>query len=140
MRDSWVRRLSVLHRLVYRMTGGRIGSRLVGNDMLLLTTRGHVTGEEHTVPLLYLRAGPSLVVVASYGGRPGHPTWYDNLVSNPQVEVQVDRTRRTMVARTASDEERSKWWPRIVSEYPGYLAYQSRTDREIPVVFLGPTS
>lgn len=117
-----------------------MGRRLVNNDMLLLTTRGHVTGEEHTVPLLYLRSGRSLVVVASYGGRPSHPTWYQNLVSAPRVEVQVDRTRISMVARTATAEERSEWWPKIVAAYPGYLNYESRTDREIPVVFLEPTS
>lgn len=120
------------------MTGGRIGRRLVGNDMLLLTTRGHVTGEEHTVPLLYLRSGSSLVVIASYGGRSSHPNWYQNLVSDPRVEVQVNRTRTTMAARTASDEERAQWWPRIVSAYPGYSVYESRTDREIPVVILEP--
>lgn len=138
MRDSWVRRLSALHALVYRLTGGRLGRRLANNDMLLLTARGHVTGEEHTVPLLYLRSGSSLVVVASYGGRPNDPTWYQNLVSDPRVEVQVNRTRTTMVARTATAEERTEWWPRIVAAYPGYLTYESRTDREIPVVFLEP--
>lgn len=106
--------------------------------MLLLTTRGQVTGEGHTVPLLYLRAGRSLVVIASYGGRPDHPTWYQNLLADPRVEVQINRTRTAMIARTASAEERTEWWPRIVAAYPGYLAYQSRTDREIPVVFLEP--
>lgn len=133
-----MRRLSALHRFLYRMTGGRLGRRLVNNDMLLLTTRGRVTGEEHTVPLLYLRSGPSLVVIASYGGRPSHPIWYHNLVSDPRVEVQVDRTTTTMLARTATGEERSEWWPKIVAAYPGYSTYESRTDREIPVVFLEP--
>ena len=99
-----------------------------------------MTGEEHTVPLLYLRSGRSLVVIASYGGRPSHPTWYQNLVSAPRVEVQVDGTRTPMIARTATAEERSEWWPKIVAAYPGYSNYQSRTDREIPVVFLEPTS
>lgn len=120
------------------MTGGLVGRRLVDNDMLLLTSRGHVTGEEHTVPLLYLRSGRTLVVVASYGGRSSHPTWYENLVADPRVEVQVSRTRTTMIARTASDEERSKWWPTIAVAYPGYLNYESKTDREIPVVILEP--
>lgn len=98
-----------------------------------------MTGEEHTVPLLYLRSGDSLVVIASYGGRPSHPTWYQNLVSDPRVEVQVDRTRASMIARTATAEERSEWWPKIVVAYSGYLNYESRTDREIPVVFLEAT-
>lgn len=104
--------------------------------MLLLTTKGRVTGEDHTVPLLYLRDGDRLVVVASYGGRPRHPAWYRNLLAEPSVRVQVDGSTMPMVARTASVEERSSWWPRIVEAYDDYSTYQSRTERQIPVVFL----
>lgn len=136
MRDSSVRRWSAVHTFVYRVTRGRCGRRVVSNDILLLTTRGHVTGREHTVPLLYLRDGPALVVIASYGGRARHPTWYRNLVADPHVEVQIEGTRADMVARTANREERSRWWPRIVAAYEGYATYQARTDREIPIVFL----
>src|SRR5918994_5462186 len=79
MRDATARRLSRLHVLVYRLTGGRIGRRLVNNDMLLLTTCGARTGRKHTVPLLYLRDGETLVVIASWGGRPKNPHWFTNL-------------------------------------------------------------
>jgi len=138
MRDPAVRRWSRFHVRLYRLTRGRIGDRLVDNDMLLLTTRGHVTGEPHTVPLLYLRAGERLVVIASYGGRPLDPTWYLNLVAEPRVEVQTRGERSEMLARTASEVERALWWPRIEAAYDGYRDYQSRTDRVIPVVFLEP--
>lgn len=136
MRDSSVKRWSAVHTLLYRSTGGLIGRRLVDNDMLLLTTKGRVTGEDHTVPLLYLRDGDRLVVVASYGGRPRHPAWYRNLVAEPSVRVQVNDTRMSMVARTATPEERSGWWPEIVEAYDDYSTYQSRTERQIPIVFL----
>lgn len=138
MRDSAVKRWSAVHRTLYRLTRGLIGRRLVDNDMLLLTTEGHVTGGQHTVPLLYIRDGESLVVVASYGGRPRNPAWYENLVAKPLVEIQVNRSRRQMRARTATPQERRHWWPRIEDAYEGYGVYQSRTDREIPVVFLEP--
>lgn len=138
MRDNAVRRWSRIHAVIYRLTGGRIGDRLVENDMLLLTTFGHVSGEPHTVPLLYLRAGEELVVIASYGGRPENPTWYRNLVADPNVEVQLGGTRKPMRARTADESERELWWPRIEAAYDGYRQYQSRTDRVIPVVFLEP--
>lgn len=138
MKDSAVRRWSAFHKHLYRVTGGRIGSRLVDNDMLLLTTTGHRTGRKHTVPLLYLRDGERLVVIASYGGRSEHPVWYRNLDQNPAVTVQIGRVRRKMMAGTATPAERQVWWPRIVATYEGYDEYQSRTDREIPVVFLEP--
>lgn len=104
--------------------------------MLLLTTKGHHSGAAHTVPLLFLRDGSSLVVVASYGGRADHPTWYHNLVAEPEVTVQVGTREMRMRARTADPDEREAWWPSVVTAYDGYATYQSRTDRVIPVVFL----
>jgi deazaflavin-dependent oxidoreductase (nitroreductase family) len=122
--------------MLFRRTGGRVGNRLVDNDMLLLTTIGRMTGEPHTVPLLYLRDEDSLVVIASYGGRHHYPDWYLNLVKVPEVSVELPGNTHRMVGRTADSDERARWWPRIVDAYGGYAAYQSRTDREIPVVFL----
>jgi deazaflavin-dependent oxidoreductase (nitroreductase family) len=118
------------------MTGGRVGNRLVDNDMLLLTTTGRKTGESHTVPLLYLRDEDSLVVIASYGGRDQYPDWYLNLDHTTAVHVELPGNRQRMVARTADPDERARWWPRVVEAYEGYATYQSRTPREIPVVFL----
>ncbi len=138
MRDATARRLSRLHRVVYRMTRGVIGRRLVRNDMLLLTTRGAQTGREHTVPLLYLRDGDTLLVIASWGGRPSHPQWYRNLLQHPDATVQVGGRRWPVRARTASPQERDVWWPRVLAAYHKYRVYQSNTDRVIPVVFLEP--
>lgn len=133
-----MRRWSAFHRFLFRLTRGRLGRRLVDNDILLLTTTGRRTGREHTVPLLYLTDGPRLVVVASYGGRPIHPAWFVNLDRQPRVTVQIGSETMAMMARSAGPEERAQWWPRIVDAYDGYSMYQSRTDREIPIVFLEP--
>lgn len=138
MRDTSVKRWSRMHRFMYRLTNGLVGRRLVDNDILLLTTKGHRSGREHTVPLLYLRDGDRYLVVASYGGRPHDPTWYQNLLADPTVEVQVRAERLPMIARLADGAEREQWWPLVVAAYDGYAEYQSRTDREIPLVFLEP--
>jgi len=136
LHDINVKLLSRLHTGLYRVTNGRIGRRLVDNDVLLLTTTGRTTGTKHTVPLLYLRDGDRIVVIASYGGRPNHPGWYRNLVSDPQATVQILGDTYPVRATTMSPEERAEWWPRIVEAYGDYAVYQSRTDREIPVVWL----
>lgn len=136
MKDSRVRLLSRLHRAIFAATGGRIGRRLVGNDMLLLTTTGRRTGKAHTVPLLYLREGDRFVVIASFGGRPYHPAWYLNLRADPAVEVQIQGRRFHAVASTATSDERAMWWPQVARAYRGYSEYSSRTDRTIPVVFI----
>ena len=136
MRDRTAKNLSTLHTFLYRVTGGRLGRRLVNNDMLLLTTTGHASGESHTVPLLFLEADKGVVVIASWGGRPKHPHWYQNLLKDPRTGVQTPTREFTATARTANADERREWWPKIVEAYEGYTTYQSRTDREIPVVFL----
>jgi deazaflavin-dependent oxidoreductase (nitroreductase family) len=138
MRDSHVKRLSALHKSVYRATRGHIGRRLVDNDMMLLTTTGRTTGVTHTVPLLYLVDDDDLVVIASYGGREEHPEWYRNLVVTPLVSAQILGETIALDARTMSQRERHAWWPRIVAAYADYEVYQSRTNREIPVVRLSP--
>ena len=140
LRDSTARRLSQLHARLYRVTGGRIGKRLVDNDMLLLTTRGRSTGRPHTVPLLFLQDGESLVVIASWGGRDYHPDWYLNLLADPTAQVNSNGTRRPVLARDARDGERALWWQRAQEAYPGYEEYQRRTGREIPIVLLEPNT
>lgn len=140
MRDRTARTLSTIHTLTYRLTGGRVGRRLVDNDMLLLTTKGRKSGRLHTVPLLYLRDGEDLVVIASWGGRPQHPHWYANLEANPRASVQVLNQLWEVRAEPMAAGERTEWWSRIVDAYHGYSAYQSRTDRQIPVVRLRPVN
>lgn len=131
-----VRFLSRLHTAVFRTTRGRVGKRLVDNDMLLLTTRGRRSGKRHTVPLLYLRDDGRLVVIASYGGRHHHPDWYRNLAADPLATVHLPGRRFEVIARTADPAERAVWWPQAVAAYEGYAGYQAKTDREIPIVFL----
>ncbi|WP_166355336.1 nitroreductase family deazaflavin-dependent oxidoreductase [Phytoactinopolyspora limicola] len=139
MRDTTARRLSRLHSWLYRLTGGRVGRRLVNNDMLLLTTRGRTTGKPHTVPLLYLLDGDTPVVIASWGGRPEHPEWFKNLQVEPSALVQVRSKVWRVRARVADADERAAWWPRVLAAYHGYRTYELNTDRVIPVVFLEAT-
>ncbi|MEA2057789.1 MAG: nitroreductase family deazaflavin-dependent oxidoreductase [Actinomycetota bacterium] len=138
MRRSTVQILSRLHVLAFRATGGRLGSRIAGIDVLLLTTTGNRTGATRIVPLLYLRDGLDYIVVASYGGRPHHPDWYLNLLADPEARVRVDGEHLTVHSSTLSVEERKIWWKRAVADWSDYEEYQGRTTREIPLVRLTP--
>ncbi len=128
-----------LHTRLYRATRGRIGGRIAGGPVLLLTTTGRKTGMERTVPLLYLRDGEDLVLVASNGGTATHPTWWLNLREDRVATVEVGERRLSVRAREASAGERKRLWPLLVEMYGGYEGYQEKTDREIPVVLLRPT-
>jgi deazaflavin-dependent oxidoreductase (nitroreductase family) len=134
-----LRRLVVLHVLIYRATGGRIGQRRgAGPSMLLLTHTGARSGRRRTTPLVYVRDGARLVLVASKGGHPRNPSWFHNLVANPDATVQVGAKRLAVRAVVADPQERERLWPAALAAYPGYADYQARTARTIPLVILEP--
>ncbi|HVC52608.1 MAG TPA: nitroreductase family deazaflavin-dependent oxidoreductase [Stellaceae bacterium] len=106
---------------------------------LLLTTTGRKSGGKYIFPLFYGDTGDGgYIIVASKGGAPKHPQWYLNLVASPEVEVQVGTTKMTARARTATGAERARLWEKALEFWPPYAEYQTKTDREIPVVVLEP--
>jgi deazaflavin-dependent oxidoreductase (nitroreductase family) len=125
----------------YRETGGEVGHIWKeGSTILLLTTIGRKTGEPRTKPLIYAEDGDRYVIVASRGGAPKHPSWYENLAQNPEVEVQVLDEVFPARARTALGEERERLWRKANEVWPHYDEYAEKTEREIPVVVLERTS
>jgi deazaflavin-dependent oxidoreductase (nitroreductase family) len=121
----------------YRETGGEVGHRWKrGSKILLLTTKGRKSGEPRTKPLIYEADGDRYVIVASKGGAPEHPDWYENLQAEPNVELQVLDEVFPARARVAEGEERERLWQLVNQQWPDYDSYQEKTDREIPVVVL----
>jgi len=133
-----------LHVALFRATGGVVGRKMGGVDMLLLTTTGRKSGLERTCPLLYIEDdhpnhSGSLIVVGSKGGDPKHPAWYLNLVAQPRVTVQVGRDVRPMRAEPIDDAgDKARLWARLLEVWPSYAQYQRKTRRAIPVIRLSP--
>jgi deazaflavin-dependent oxidoreductase (nitroreductase family) len=127
------------HIRAYRETGGEVGYIWNGVPTLLLTVTGRRTGRELTSALIFGRDEDDYLVVASKGGWPSHPSWYLNLQANPQADIQVKAQELVVVARTASAAEKPRLWKIMTDLWPNYDVYQSRTDRDIPVVVLTPT-
>jgi deazaflavin-dependent oxidoreductase (nitroreductase family) len=137
--DMWMKGMNVVHRGLSAVSGGRLGSAVMGMTAVELHVIGRTSGRRRSVMLTAPIYEPERVVlVASKGGDDRHPEWYRNLVANPDVELTVGGTTRTMRAYTADATERDELWPRIVAAYRGYADYQRRTEREIPVVVLVP--
>jgi deazaflavin-dependent oxidoreductase (nitroreductase family) len=132
------RAVTKLHSFVYRATNGRVGGRIAGGPILLLTTIGRKSGKEHTVPLLYVKDGGDMVVVGSNGGTATPPAWWLNLTAQPEATVEVGARKVRVRAEEAGPEEKARLWPKLVAVYGGYEDYRRRTDREIPVLVLHP--
>ena len=127
------------HIFVFRLTGGRLLGRF-DLPVLLLTTTGRRSGRRRTVPLLYVEDRGAVLVIASNNGGPSNPGWYHNLVANPTVEVETRAGRRSMRAEPLIGAERRHRFERITAVTDRYEGYQSRTDRELPVVALREVS
>jgi deazaflavin-dependent oxidoreductase (nitroreductase family) len=122
------------HVRVYRETGGERGYHWRGTTILLLSTEGRSSGEERTTPLIHRTDGDRWVVVASKGGAPANPSWYENLRANPDATIRVRGDEIPVSASTAQGEKRSRLWSLMSEVWPAYDDYQTRTEREIPVV------
>lgn len=132
------RTMGAVHRTLYRASGGRIGGSAWGLPIVLLTTTGRHSGKQRTTPLCALPHADDYVVVGSFGGMDRHPAWWLNLEARPHAALQVGRRQVGVTARRASPEERAPLWAELTARAPGYLAYERRTEREIPVVILHP--
>jgi deazaflavin-dependent oxidoreductase (nitroreductase family) len=131
---GWVRE----HSRRYVETGGEDGHEWQGVPTLLLTTIGRRSGQPRRQALIYGQDGSNYLVVASKGGAPTNPLWYENLVAHPEVRLQVKNDRFTARARDATPEERPRLWQLMIGLWPAYDDYQAKTQRQIPVVVLEP--
>lgn len=120
----------------YQETDGQEGHDWNGTVVLILTTTGRKSGKERSSALIYQPYGDAHLVVASKGGADTPPAWYLNLEANPEVTVQVKGDRFAATARTATAEEKPDMWSVMTKAWPQYDEYQTKTDREIPVVVL----
>ena len=124
------------HMSRYLKSGGEDGHIWSGAPTLLLPTIGRESGNPNTTPLIYGRDGNHYILVASRSGAPRNPGWYRNLAKPPDVELQIKTCPGPARARTATPEEKPALWSIMANIWPPFLEYQSRTDRDIPVVVL----
>ncbi|MGP4056502.1 nitroreductase family deazaflavin-dependent oxidoreductase [Mycobacterium sp. 4D054] len=138
--------MSKFNTWAYKATGGRIGYKWRGGSnrfsapppVGILTTIGRKSGEPRESPLLFLREGDRVVLVASQGGRATNPMWYLNVKANPQVTFQIKNEKLKLIAREATDAERDEYWPKLDAMYPDFANYRSYTDRKIPILICDP--
>ncbi|MFV0494048.1 nitroreductase family deazaflavin-dependent oxidoreductase [Mycobacterium sp.] len=134
------------HVGIFKLTRGRVGDNWrIGAGFgkpvptLLLEHRGRKSGKLFTTPLIFLRTGTDLVIVASQGGLPKNPQWYYNLIADPDARVWLPGgTAFDVSARVAAPDERARLWPELVGLYADFAKYEQWTDREIPVFILSP--
>lgn len=126
------------HAWLVRRTGGRLGGRLAGAEVLVLRTTGRRSGEPRDAPVFFVRHGDGYAIVASNGASKRPPAWWFNLQAQPDADALVRGSSHPVRARPATSEEADELWPRFVRVYSGYAHYKAIATRELPVLILEP--
>jgi len=125
----------------YEASGGTEPSELVGDSWIILWTLGAKSGKVRKTPLVKVADGEgAYAVIGSMGGAPQHPQWVHNVRAQPVARLQDGAEVRGYAVREAEGDEKAAWWARATAAWPDYDAYQSATDRTIPLFILEPTS
>jgi deazaflavin-dependent oxidoreductase (nitroreductase family) len=131
---AWTR----LHVFLNRVSGGRLLNSIAGDDVCFVTMKGARSGRTLTIPLMYVPYGDGVLLVASLGGAPRNPVWYNNLVKHPEIAVTHRGRRMELRARLATAEEKPGLWPICDRHYAAYADYRRRTTRDIPIFVCEP--
>jgi deazaflavin-dependent oxidoreductase (nitroreductase family) len=126
------------HATIYERSGGRIGTSVAGLPTLLLSVTGRRSGQTRSTPLAYFRDGNSYVVVGSDGAAKRDPQWWKNLQVDPIGAIREGRKKFKVKATLATGAERERLWEIGTKFNPMWGTYQTRTERELPVVVLTP--
>jgi deazaflavin-dependent oxidoreductase (nitroreductase family) len=116
------------------------GRRIAGLPLLRLTTVGARSGKPRRSTLgCFAESNQAWVIIGSAGGAAKHPAWVYNLARHPdQVWIEIGKEKMKVTPETLKGEERAAMWRRIVQAAPNYGSYETKTDREIPLVRLRP--
>ena len=124
------------HIRVYEETDGAEGYIWNGAPCAILTTTGRKSGEQRKSALIFGQDGDDYLLIASQGGSPKHPMWFLNLRDNPDVELQVKGDKFRARAHIATPDEKPRLWKIMTKGWPSYDTYQTRTERDIPLVVI----
>ena len=127
---------SKAHQLVYRISKGKLGSRLAGVDMVVINCIGRKSGKTRPMPIACYPYGNNVAVVASNNGNDKNPVWWLNLKAKPQVNIQLGSDTFNVHAEELVGEERENFWPKIIKLNPLQQRHQNHTDRILPVIYL----
>ena len=77
-----------------------LGDLLNSLRLLILTTRGRKSGQARHVAVEYRRHGSKIYIISGWGER---PDWYQNLLTDPLVTIQLGRHALSALADKVTD-------------------------------------
>ncbi|WP_026876757.1 nitroreductase/quinone reductase family protein [Jiangella gansuensis] len=125
-------------RTIRKVRGGR--GTMMGMDLLILNTVGHRSGQPRETPVAWFADGDDARLIVASGGGNQNPDWHANLMAHPdQVTIELPgRAAEPVTAQRLNGAQREQAWSIIAAAQPRIAKYQSKSDREYPVIRLTP--
>ncbi len=137
----WARKMITRgHVFLNRLSGGKMFNTFKGYDVVFITMTGAKSGKPLVFPVMHVPHERGVLLVASLGGAPKNPIWYNNLVKNPDIVARHRGRKMSLRARLASADEKAALWSTCDHHYPPYADYRARTTRDIPMFVCEPRS
>ena len=130
--------LTKSHVFLNRISGGKHFNTIKGDEVCFVTMTGAKSGKRITIPLMYVPYEDGVLLVASKGGAPRNPVWYNNIVKNPELKVRHRGKTISVSAQLATIDEKNTLWPICDAHYAEYADYRNQTEREIPIFVCKP--
>ena len=131
--------ISKLHKLIIKITNGKVGTNLLGVPILILITIHIKTGKHYSNPLTYIKYKDGYVCIASFGGSNNHPIWFNNIKKNKNVLIDLNGEKSSYTAIIIyEDPLREKLWKELINLYSGFKKYQEKTTRKLPIIYFKP--
>jgi deazaflavin-dependent oxidoreductase (nitroreductase family) len=138
MKDILIKWFMAFNSFLIRVSGGRLGSKLGSQTILILHTVGRRSGTARSTPIAYFEYKDKYLLVGSNWGRDKQADWYVNLKKEPRAKIDVKGKKIKVKAREALGDEYDTLWKFATEKHPQYLDYQKMTKRRIPIVTLDP--
>ncbi len=120
--------ISPLDRLIVRISGGRLPpASSLAVPTLLLTTRGRRSGQERTIPLVYVGDGEGYVVANARPSGERRNPWVSNLRAVGQGRLKEHGRTVVVEARELDEVEAELWWPALIEVWPAFGEHYNAT-------------
>lgn len=132
---------NVVMSKLYQRSNGKIGGKVRGLPVLILTVRGRKTGNPRSTPVAYFENTNGYLIVASAGGAKDDPQWFRNLLAASTASVQIGAQQKDVAVHIAEGAQREQLWHDVVlAKAPFFGDYAKKSGRVIPIVVLTPTA
>ncbi len=108
----------------FRANNGKVSGQFAGAPLLLLNTIGAKSKQPRTNPVAYTKDGDNYLIIASKAGAPSNPDWYYNVVTHPEVTLEIGTERFQAHATIPEGEERDRRFNQMAAQMPGFAEYQ----------------